>query len=450
MKPSSLGRTPRSQAEFDKLWDYEITPAPKNDLKLFLAGKSDSEIANEQRDANAARASKRDASAVRANIGDCAKFFYLSDNRPDLVELFNRFKPDLVSNEVLEKYGLLRMLDHPGGVMPLDSNFYVKRATFEIDCLRTLRERCGLLRIKAPQRMGKTSLLMRLREKLEQAGFQTVLIDFQRPNEEIFKNQERFFSWFCNEVTRQLGLTEQLRGAWEICQAMNRGNNGNCTDFFESYLFPALENRLVLCIDNIDEIFKHELIAADFLKLLRGWHEEGKTDSTWGEFRMFLLYSAEVYIKLNRNESPFNVREPKILPRFETQDIVELAKPHGLALTTVEVERIKQITGGHPFLVHTALYTIAKEKMSLDEFLEAAPTNSGSYFKHLLHIWVSLRDNKDLKTAMQEVIESQSPVRLDSTVAFQLEGLGVVYRQDNEVVISCDLYRKYFQMEFSS
>jgi hypothetical protein len=446
MKPSSLGRTPRSQAEFDKLWDYEITPAPKNDLKLFLAGKSDSEIANEQRDANAARASKRDASAVRANIGDCAKFFYLSDNRPDLVELFNRFNPDLVSNEVLEKYGLLRMLDHPGGVMPLDSNFYVARATFEIDCLRTLKARYGLLRVKAPQGMGKTSLLIRLQKKLEQE-YQTAVIDFKETSTEIFKSQKLFFSWFCNEVIRELQLTEELRGAWEKCHEDNRGEPGNCTEFFTSYLFPVLKKPFVLCLDNVDETFKYEFLAPDFLGMLRAWHERSKKKTTWGEFRMFLLYSTDMYIKLSTHQSPFNVGTSKPLPQFETQQIIEMAKPHGLALMSEEVERIKQMTGGHPFLVHTALYTIATKKMTLDELLVLAFNTSNPYFNHLRRIWGAVSEDKNLLTAIEEVITNQNPVKLESDVEFKLTGLGVVKPQGKGVVTSCALYRNFFAVE---
>jgi hypothetical protein len=91
------------------------------------------------------------------------------------------------------------------------------------------------------------------------------------------------------------------------------------------------EHSLVLCLDEVDMVFEHEKIAADFFGLLRNWHEMGKTSAMWKRFRLVVVHSTEVYIPMNINQSPFNVGLAIDLPEF-TADQVQAFQLHSMGL----------------------------------------------------------------------------------------------------------------------
>jgi hypothetical protein len=83
--------------------------------------------------------------------------------------------------------------------------------------------------------------------------------------------------------------------------------------------------------------------------------------------------------------------------------------------------------------------------MSLEEFLQTAPTEAGIYSGYLLGHLKALEDHPELGIAMKTVVASDIPVRLRSDEAFKLDSRGLVVRVDNDVAPRCRLYRLYFR-----
>ncbi|MDY7035760.1 MAG: AAA-like domain-containing protein, partial [Thermodesulfobacteriota bacterium] len=92
----------------------------------------------------------------------------------------------------------------------------------------------------------------------------------------------------------------------------------NCTQYFEKYLLAGQDSPLVLCLDQMDYILTYPQteIVHGFLSLLRAWHEESKVNRRWATMRLAVLYSTEIYLPLQMNESPFNVGEAFELSEF--------------------------------------------------------------------------------------------------------------------------------------
>jgi hypothetical protein len=69
-----------------------------------------------------------------------------------------------------------------------------------------------------------------------------------------------------------------------------------------------------------------------------------------------------------------------------------------------------------------------------------------SIFSLHLHtqLW-HLRQNPDLVEAFQHLLEAGTPIRLEQGIAFKLKSLGLVHLDGNQAVISCGLYKAYFQ-----
>lgn len=133
------------------------------------------------------------------------------------------------------------------------------------------------------------------------------------------------------------------------------------------------------------------------------------------------------------------------LPEFTLEQVLDLTRRHQLDWDATQVEQLMAMVGGHPYLVRVALYNIARQDMALEQLLEAAPTEAGPYGDHLRRHWWNLQQRQELVEAYKEAIASPNPVCLEPVQAYQLESMGIVHLQGNEVVPRCDLYRQYFR-----
>ena len=73
-----------------------------------------------------------------------------------------------------------------------------------------------------------------------------------------------------------------------------------------------------------------------------------------------VIHSTKVNISLSLNQSPFNVGLPIKLSEFTPEQVQELARRHGLEWSdSYPVGQLMNMVGGHPYLVHLALYYLA-------------------------------------------------------------------------------------------
>ena len=334
----------------------------------------------------------------------------------------------------------------PEGQVDLASAFYVKRPPIEERCYEAIVKPGSLIRIKAPRQMGKTSLMARILYHASKNGCLTVPLSFQLADGKVFGDLDKFLRWFCASVGRRLKLSNKLADYWDDIF----GSKDNCTAYFEEYLLSEINQPLVLGLDEVDLVFQHPEIAADFFGLLRAWHEDGKNRDIWKKLRLVVVHSTEVYIPMNINQSPFNVGLPIELPELSQEQVHDLARRHGLNWSNSQVEQLMAMVGGHPFLIRVAMYRIARQDTTLDVFLQTAPTEAGVYGDHLRrHLW-NLEQRPGLAAAFKKLVTTTSPVRLDSIQCFQLLSMGLVHLQGNDVTPRCDLYRQYFQERLAS
>ena len=334
-------------------------------------------------------------------------------------------------------------LELPSGTMPLDSKFYIRREPWDTRCLQEIEHRGGLVRVKAPRQMGKTSLLARIRDRANELGYQTVTIDFLETDESTFTDSSLFLKRLCALVSRKLGFSP--RKVTEFWDEELFGPKENCTDFFEEHILSKIDTSLFLGLDELDRLFPYEAVSKEFLTLLRSWNEKAKVDKTWAKFKLAIAHSTESYVVLDINSSPFNVGLAVELPEFTSAQVMDLVGKHGLNWSEADVTALMAVGGGHPYLIRLALYHVAQQDLTLAQLLQAAPTDAGIYGEHLRrHLW-NLQQYPELAQAFDKVIMSENPVALKSILAFKLNGMGLVNLQGNDVVLRHErLYRPYF------
>lgn len=324
------------------------------------------------------------------------------------------------------------------------STFYVERPPIESDCYQEILQPGALIRIKAPQQMGKTWLMEKLLEQVALQGYRTVSLSLKLADSRIhFTNLDKFLRWLCTNVSRQLGLSSQLDDYWD---EEGLGSKVSCTTYFEEYLLAQADTPLVLFLDDVDLVFPYPEIYEDFFALLRSWHEKAKSrKKLWTKLRLGVIHSTEVYIQLNLEQSPFNVGVPIELLEFSQQQVQDLAQQHGLDWDAAQVKQLMKIVEGYPYLVQQALTHLkTHQNTTLDELLTMASTESGIYGNHLRQHLLNLQQHPELALAFKEVVTATGSVRLEPIQVYKLHSMGLVKLQGNEVKPRCNLYRQYF------
>lgn len=318
---------------------------------------------------------------------------------------------------------------------------YVQRPTIESCCYQTLAKPGSLLRIKAPQRFGKTTLTTEIVQHFKQQDYHTAIINLQFADASVLQDIEKFIRWFCAVVSRQLKLPNQLAEYWDE----DLGSSYNCKIYFEEYLLPQIETPLILALDEVDHLFPYTDIAADFLGLLRAWHDEAQAYPIWQKLRLIVVHSTEVYIPLDINQSPFNVGVPIDLPEFTISQVNTFAQQQKLQLNQTEIQQLTNLVGGHPYLLQRAFYRLSRQEMTLNQLLETAQTESGIYGDHLRGHLLNLQQYPDLLNALKQVVNTEKPIQIDSKLAYYLKSLGLIKLQGDNALPRYHLYRQYFR-----
>ncbi|NES99522.1 MAG: hypothetical protein F6K61_02920 [Sphaerospermopsis sp. SIO1G1] len=333
----------------------------------------------------------------------------------------------------------------PSQPEPKSSNLvYIPRPKIENQCFESILQPGVLLRIKSPRKMGKTTLMRQIFAHAKEAGYQTVSINLWSP--EILTDLHTFLQSFCAILSLELGLEDKTDQLWKPTLS----NQTNCTNYLKKYILANLDTPLVLGLDNIDEIFPYTEITQQFSALLRGWKENPNNEESLQKLRLVISHSENVYVSLNVNQSPFNVGLPVEIGEFNFTQSQELVEKYGLNLSDVDINKLREMIDGHPYLLTTALDKITKDNLTVEQFIKIAPTDESPYRSFLANLLHELENDQFLKTTMQQVINSDISIKIDSEQAFKLRSLGLIELHGNEVKCLCNLYCIYFKSQFSN
>ena len=348
--------------------------------------------------------------------------------------------PALLQGSGVDDLTNVSKMELPYESVPLDSPFYIQRSPHEPQCYSAILEPGALLRIKAPRQMGKTSLMMRILAHAEAQGCQRVVVNFQQADQRILGDGDRLLRWMCANMARQLKLPPNLDEFWDE----DIGSKMSCTLYMEEYLLEEVDKPIVLALEEVSELFDQAAVAQDIFTMIRTWYGNTKADPLWQQLRMVMVYSTELYVPLNINQSPFNVGLELALKPFDDSHVQELVQRHDLTLSPTQLTQLQHLVAGHPHLIRLALYTLVESKLSFDDFLDTAATDAGVYHDHLhRHLW-QLEQYQELGDAFRQVLTSDAPVDLNQVHGFKLYSMGLVNLERNKVSVQCELYQQYF------
>ncbi|QMS87162.1 AAA-like domain-containing protein [Nostoc edaphicum CCNP1411] len=375
----------------------------------------------------------------KSNFRQTLENHHLSKAHQQLVKEFNRAATAI-------------SLEFPSGSVSLNSRFYISRPPIEELAYAEMAEAGSVICIKAPKKMGKSSLVLRLLARAKKQGFHTVTLDFQQADKAVFASLDKFLRWLCANVSRELQLEPKLNDYWHE----DMGSKVSCSIYFQQYLLPALSSPLVLVLNEVDWVFEYQEIAGEFLPLVRSWHEQAKRVEIWQKLRLVLVYSTEILIPTKLTQSPFNIGLTINLPPFTKEQVQDLAQRHGLDWTDgKDADSLMAMVGGNPYLVRLALYHFVGKgglQRDLRQLLQQATTEAGIYHDYLKQYVLALRDEPELGNAFYEVINTTSYVKLEPALAYKLQSIGLINLEGDvndglrlRSTPACELYRLYFR-----
>jgi DNA-binding SARP family transcriptional activator len=291
-----------------------------------------------------------------------------------------------------------------GGASPLDSPFYVERPEDQVTHF-AIGRRDSFVLIKGARQTGKSSLLHRAVHRARLNGATVLRSDWQQLRDEDLADISAFYRVQAASLARQLKLNIDIAG-------MLPGGCSPSSDFewfLRDYIFTAVETPILWAIDDADRLFTCPF-RDDVFALFRSWHNERASDATgpWQRFTMALAYTAEAHLAIrNLHQSPFNVGTRVTLGDFTLSQLGALNDRYGTPLGAVELRRLYDLIGGHPYLVRRALHEITARHTALDDILARAERNGGLFADHLNRLLDAVRADGGLAADLRRILAGE-------------------------------------------
>lgn len=335
-------------------------------------------------------------------------------------------------------------MSFPGGPLSVNSPFYLPRPPIEAQAMQEITRTGCLLRISAPHRFGRSSLLNQITTRADTLGYERVYLNLHDAEASILTSLRPFLRWFCSSLCRQLNLSPVLDHYWDD----TIGSKLSCKLFFEHYLLEQIYSPIVLILDELQRIFAYP-VAQDVLSLLGSLYEQTRQSIRWQKLRLILSYSTDSlmpWVAPSLLQMGLSLR----LPPFQATEVLQLARLYGLNWRTDAdgwqmAASLQHLVGGHPYLTTVALYHFAQHQLTLEQLWQTAATPRSIYREHLQQQWLHLTSDAALAAAFQQVLQAESGVRLDPLSAYRLENMGLVELDGVQTRITTQLYRLYFQ-----
>ena len=331
-------------------------------------------------------------------------------------------------------------LRHPGGAIDVCSRFYIKRKADET-VFNSVNKHRGMVTVRGPRQTGKTSLLCRVYENLQhvKSNIRPVFVDFQSFTRENMSSQNALWCSIAEEIAGHLRIEDWQSGEWDDNGSYDR----NISRFLDRYVFAENETPLLLCLDEVDRVFKSPVMS-DFFSSVRAFWNRGARDPSWKKVRWLLSTSSEPgFFITDLSQSPFNIGSRVELGAFTPDEVEKFAKRHGLVPNNDMVSRIMRYVGGRPYLVHLLLYHLALNDRPVDQLFTAS---TEIFREHLSRFLKQFQQEPDLAKAMKRVVDDEGCRDLKTAERLQAGGL-VTPDINRKVVCACDLYKEFFGRE---
>jgi FOG: WD40 repeat len=297
-----------------------------------------------------------------------------------------------------------------GGSLAQDAPTYVvRKADFDLYSQLQQGHFCYVLNSR---QMGKSSLLVKTRYRLQQEGFQCATLDMTRIGSEMVTEQQ-WYKGIVTELWRGFNLLGKfnLKNWWKEQSEVSVIQR--ISNFIEDILlveFPG--QKLIIFVDEIDSILSLNFKVDDFFALIRFCYNQRAINPEYNRisFALFGVATPSALIS-DRTRTPFNIGKAIELSGFtlnEVQPLIEGLEPK-ITNAKAIMQEIINWTGGQPFLTQKICQLVINStEKTINQILIIPPGTEGFWVESLvrsqiIYKWESQDEPEHLKTIRNRI-----------------------------------------------
>ncbi len=308
-----------------------------------------------------------------------------------------------------------------GGSLSIENRSYVERKA-DAELLAALQEGeyCYVFNCR---QMGKSSLRVRTRYQLQQAGMSCASIDLSG---ETPTDLGQWYRGVINELFKGFNLKSKLNlKAW-LQEQQELSPIQQLRLFIEEVLLVHCpEEKVFILVDEIDKVLSSKFLLDDFFSLIRFFYNQRAENPAYERlgFALFGVATPSDLIQ-NKTQTSFNIGRSIELTGFQESEVQPLEE--GLREKTDDPKAVlKQIlywTGGQPFLTQRLCSLVATSESSIPAGKEAARIEQLVRLR-VIENWQSQDQQSHLKTICDRILSNEQQA------AYLLELYQPIWRQ---------------------
>lgn len=326
-----------------------------------------------------------------------------------------------------------------GGVLALTAHTYIPRAA-DRELAAAISDNDGVIVIKGPRQMGKSSLVARGLQSVRIKEYTTFHTDFEQLTTEEMANRDALYLHLAVSLSEQSGVTFSLTDDWKSYSSAPV----NLERFLRERILKGIEGQIIWALDGVDSLFATNYFG-EFFAFLRGIHSKRATHPMvpWTRLALVIVTATEAHLYIrDLNQSPFNVGTRIEVTDFASSERQSAIEQSGMTLASSEEEMLHDLLGGHPYLLMRGLHEIKTRGIRVDTFIELAALHNGPYHDHLDYLRRYIVADSELSTDLKAILDRRTP---SDSGFFRLRSAGVVIGDTPEDARPrCGLYRSFF------
>lgn len=351
------------------------------------------------------------------------------------------------------------------GSIPLSKESYIPRSA-DKELYQTLKrgEICNVL---TSRQMGKTSLHLRIAQRLEKEGYTCIQIDLSmRQTGQI--TPEKWYNALITDILKDLSFDFDQK-AWEHKHLKLSPVYGFAL-FLEEILLKEIPGNIILFLDEIDSLFdidKNHFSVDDFFALIRGVYQKRASQPEFNRLNFVIIgVAAPSDLISTSSRTPFNIGKSIALNNFTLEEAALLKD--GLEHIKTDhqklLESIYDWTSGQPVLTQKLCSSIAED----EEVIETPSITVAQYVKdlflntqksdsdpHFINIRRRMTENKAYSLNMlilYQRIFCGEEIKEDNTnpVHLYLKLTGIVRSKNGKFVVGNRIYENKYDEDWAN
>lgn len=354
-----------------------------------------------------------------------------------------------------------------GGSLPIDSPTYVMRQADE-DLYQALKQSsyCYVLNCR---QMGKSSLGVRTRQRLQNDGIASAYVDLTEFGSENDTTREKWYWSLIDSFLSAFQLWKQfdLESWWLKCDSLSLAKR--FSKFVEEILLKKIDQPIVIFLDEIDSVLGLEYCLDDFFALIRYFYNQRAIKPELKRLTFALLgVATPLDLIQDGTKTPFNIGIEIELQGFqliEVQPLVEGLQKKADDNQAV-MKEILRWTGGQPFLTQKLCQLVSQidsristgnESQQIEEVVRAKIVNNWKFQEDPPHLRTIkdriIKDEKyqiNLLETYRQILDKDEiqADKIEPEIILRLRLSGLVVQQIGKVKVYNEIYKTVFNSEW--